>query len=206
MNLYMPFKRLLTPFIRLVFRMRITGRENEPLDRPYVIIANHTSFADPLLLAATLRRKQRFLAKQALRAHWWMRALFRVFDVLPVQAGGNNLLTFRAAIRTLREGGCIALFPQGTRMPYQAPQPEQAMGGVIPIASGAKADILPVSFVTASEKAKPFRKTLAVVGKPIPYEAYRALATENGAQAAAASCFAAVCKPIDAFRQGEIAL
>lgn len=180
---------------RLVYRVRIVGSENEPQDRACLVCANHASYIDPVLLVCVLKRRQRFLAKQALSKHWYLRLLFRAFDVLPVCEGGNNLLTFRRSIRTLREGNDIALFPQGKRIPYTDPLPEQAMGGMLVIASGAKADILPVSILCACRKPKPFRKTTIRIGRPIPYAEWSAYAKEHGREAAGQYCFARVCEP-----------
>lgn len=208
MKAYRALRASLGWLFRLVYRVRIVGREHEPTDRAYLTCANHTSYIDPVLVAIALKREQQFLAKRALTSHWFLRALFRMCHVLTVQAGGNNLSTFRTAIQTLRAGGCVAIFPQGTRMPDQPPAPEQAMGGLITIAGGAQADILPVSILSRSgqngkpSKPRPFHKTTVVIGKPIPASIYRAIAKTDGTAAAAAYCFAQVCGPICAATGG----
>lgn len=180
---------------RVLYRIRVVGRENEPKEGAYLSVANHISFLDPLFVAIALRRKQRFIAKQVLASHAPLRLVFRVFDVLTVQEGESNLAAFRAAIGTLREGKCIGIFPQGKRVPHENPLPEQAMGGLMVIANGAKADILPVSIVTKGNKPRLFRRTTVIIGEPIPYEAYHAVEKESGRNQAAAHCFAAVCAP-----------
>lgn len=181
---------------RVLYRIRVVGRENEPKEGAYLSVANHISFLDPLFVAIALRRKQRFIAKQILASHAALRLVFKVFDVLTVQEGESNLAAFRAAIGTLREGRCIGIFPQGKRIPHEDPLPEQAMGGLMVIANGAKADILPVSIVTKGNKPRLFRRITVVIGKPIPYEAYHAVEKESGRNQAAAHCFAAVCAPV----------
>ncbi len=180
---------------RLLYRVRVVGAEREPTDRPYLACANHSSYIDPVLLAVSLRQKQRFIAKQTLTNHFHMRVVFSVFDVLTVSRDGNNLSTFRAAIRTLKEGGCIALFPQGTRMPGVNPDPSQAMAGMMMIAGGAKADILPVSILTDSRKPRLFRKTTVIIGEAIPFSVYRGMEQEKGRDGAASYCFEKVCAP-----------
>ncbi len=201
MSVYGVCKGLFGGLFRLIYRVRVIGRENEPKDRACLVCANHASYIDPVLLAAVLRRKQRFLAKKSLSRHWYLRLLFRAFGVLTVSEGDNNLLTFRQAIRTLRAGEDVALFPQGKRIPYTDPLPEQAMGGMLVIAAGAKADVLPVSILTACRKPKPFRKTTVRIGRPIPYAEWSAYANENGREQAARACFARVCEP---FREAAV--
>lgn len=181
---------------RVLYRVRVVGRENEPQEGAYLSIANHISFLDPVFVAVSLRRKQRFIAKQVLTSHAVLRLVFKVFDVLTVQEGEGNLAAFRAAIGTLREGGCIGIFPQGKRIPREDPLPSQAMGGLMVIAGGAKADILPVSILTKGNKPRLFRRVTVIIGKPIPYGEYRAVEKESGRNQAAAHCFAAVCAPV----------
>lgn len=181
---------------RVLYRVRVIGRENEPKEGAYLAIANHISFLDPLFVAIALRRKQRFIAKQVLTSHAVLRLVFRIFDVLTVQEGESNLAAFRAAIGTLREGRCVGIFPQGKRIPYDDPLPSQAMGGLMVIANGAKADILPVSIVTKKNKPRLFRRVTVIIGKPIPYETYHAVEKDSGRNQAAAHCFAAVCAPV----------
>lgn len=181
---------------RVLYRVRVVGRENEPKEGAYLAIANHISFLDPLFVAIALRRKQRFIAKQVLTSHAVLRLVFRIFDVLTVQEGESNLAAFRAAIGTLREGRCIGIFPQGKRIPYDDPLPSQAMGGLMVIANGAKADILPISIVTKKNKPRLFRRVTVIIGKPIPYETYHAVEKDSGRNQAAAHCFAAVCAPV----------
>lgn len=178
---------------RVLYRIRVVGRENEPQEGAYLSVANHISFLDPVFVAISLRRKQRFIAKQVLTSHAALRLVFKVFDVLTVQEGEGNLAAFRAAIGTLREGKCIGIFPQGKRIPHEDPLPSQAMGGLMVIANGAKADILPVSIVTKGNKPRLFRRVTVIIGKPIPYETYHAVEKESGRNQAAAHCFAAVC-------------
>lgn len=183
------------PF-RLLYRIRITGKEHLPKEGACLTIANHISFLDPIFLALALPRKQRFIAKKCLTAHAALRLVFRIYDVLIVEEGESNLATIRASIRTLKAGGCIALFPQGKRIPGEAPEPSQAMAGLMLMANGAQADILPVSIIAKGNKPRLFRRTTVAIGAPIPYAAYHAAETESGRNAAAAYCFAQVCKPI----------
>lgn len=196
MRFYRVARAVAGSVIRLLYRVRVVGRENEPKEGAYLSIANHISFLDPLFVAIALRRTQRFIAKQELAAHAVLRLVFRVFDVLTVQEGESNLAAFRAAIQTLRDGNCIGIFPQGKRVPFDDPLPSQAMGGLLVIANGAKADILPVSILVKGNKPRPFRRTTVVIGKPIPYEVYHAEEQTSGRSGAAAYCFARVCAPV----------
>lgn len=201
MSFYGFARAVVGPLFRVLYRVRIVGRENEPKEGAYLSVANHISFSDPVFVAIALKRKQRFIAKQELTSHAVLRLVFRIFDVLTVQEGESNLAAFRAAIGTLREGRCIGIFPQGKRIPHEDPLPEQAMGGLMVIANGAKAGILPVSIVTKKNKPRLFRRVTVIIGEPIPYESYHAVEKESGRNQAAAHCFAAVCATVTEKKQ-----
>lgn len=110
-------------FIRLYFRVfnsiKISGLEKIPPRGPLIIVANHVSNADPPALAAhaALVRKISMLAKKELFTVPPFGALFRSWGAIPVdrRRGGGDLGAFRAGLKVLRGGGCLIIFPEGTR-------------------------------------------------------------------------------------------
>ena len=109
--------------IRLYFRVfnsiKISGLEKIPPRGPLIIVANHVSNADPPALAAhaALVRKISMLAKKELFAVPPFGALFRSWGAIPVdrRRGGGDLGAFKAGLKVLRGGGCLVIFPEGTR-------------------------------------------------------------------------------------------
>jgi len=107
--------------MRLVFRLRTVGLEHLP-DESWVLVANHVSFLDPLVLSAALGRRR------LERSHWggWtgvafanplMRGVSRLWRVLPIDQarGAGSSLALAAAV--LKRGGCLIWFPEGERSP-----------------------------------------------------------------------------------------
>jgi len=107
--------------MRLVFRVRTVGLEHLPRE-PWVLVANHASFLDPLVLSAALGR--RWLE----RSYWggWtgvafanplMRGVSRLWRVLPIDQarGAGSSLALAAAV--LKRQGCLIWFPEGERSP-----------------------------------------------------------------------------------------
>ena len=109
-------------FIRLYFRVfnsiKISGLEKIPPRGPLIIVANHVSNADPPAIAAhaALIRKISMLAKKELFSPPFG-AMFRSWGAIPVdrRRGGGDLGAFRAGLKVLRGGGCLIIFPEGTR-------------------------------------------------------------------------------------------
>jgi 1-acyl-sn-glycerol-3-phosphate acyltransferase len=98
-------------------RLRVEGLETVPESGPLLIVANHDSHWDPVMVGiATLQRRQiRALAKSDL---WKVRGLAPVLNgmgQIPIERGKGDQQALARAIETLRAGACIGVFPEGTR-------------------------------------------------------------------------------------------
>lgn len=98
-------------------RMRVEGLETVPEEGPLLIIGNHDSHWDPLMVgvAALGRRQIRALAKSDL---WKIRGLGPILDgmgQIPIERGKGDAQALAQAIEALRAGICIGVFPEGTR-------------------------------------------------------------------------------------------
>ncbi|HKJ77415.1 MAG TPA: lysophospholipid acyltransferase family protein [Gammaproteobacteria bacterium] len=84
-----------------------------PATGPAIVVANHLSGLDPLLLLASSPRPLRFLIATEEYRRPLLNRLFRAAGCIPVDRGGRPERAFRAALRALRDGEVIALFPEG---------------------------------------------------------------------------------------------
>jgi glycerol-3-phosphate O-acyltransferase/dihydroxyacetone phosphate acyltransferase len=100
-------------------RIEVEAIERVPLEGPVIVVAPHfNGFVDPALLAATLPRMPRFLAMARLWTVPGLKPLLAFAGAVPVYRSSEgstagNVGTFDACHRVLREGGAIALFPEG---------------------------------------------------------------------------------------------
>ena len=134
----------------------------EALDAPYILIGNHQSMIDPLLIGWRCRRYQlRFLGKKELVKSRLVRAVFRNMNVIPVDRHNMDMQAVRACLKTLADGHALAIFPEGTR--YKQGLMEELESGVAMIALRGKAVLLP-----AYVAGKPglFRKVDCYFGEP----------------------------------------
>lgn len=125
--------------IRLFYpQSEVLGREHVP-SGPAVFVANHPNgLLDPLVMMAQLGRPLRFLAAGYLFRYPIIGPLVRGFGALPVvrpkdvvasqPKTDRNAATFAACRRVLRDGGALALFPEGTT---------HSGGELLPLKSGA---------------------------------------------------------------------
>lgn len=103
-------RRLFLP----AFRIRVTGADRVPATGPVVLIANHSSMIEPQLIFGLLPRRTVFLVKQEAFVGPFGWALRRIGQ-LPVRRGEPDRTPLLEAVRLLRNGGLVAVFPEGTR-------------------------------------------------------------------------------------------
>ncbi len=156
------------PFFRLLYRIKVTGKENIP-ESPVVVCANHTALWDPifLCLAFGIKQKWAFMAKMELFKIPVLSWILKKVDAIPVNRGSTDISTLRTAISSLTSGRSLMIFPEGTRTDGET-DASAAKTGAAMIACRAKVDMLPV-FV--STKKHIFGKVNVIIGKPIKAEA-----------------------------------
>jgi len=98
-------------------RLRVEGLEALPASGPVLVVGNHDSHWDPVMvgIAALKRRQIRALAKAEL---WSVRGLGPVLHgmgQIPIERGSGDVKALARAIEELRAGACIGVFPEGTR-------------------------------------------------------------------------------------------
>jgi 1-acyl-sn-glycerol-3-phosphate acyltransferase len=98
-------------------RLEVEGLESLPASGPLLVVGNHDSHWDPLMvgIAARRRRQIRALAKSTL---WDVRGLAPILNgmgQIPIERGAGDTGALAKAIETLRAGACIGVFPEGTR-------------------------------------------------------------------------------------------
>jgi 1-acyl-sn-glycerol-3-phosphate acyltransferase len=98
-------------------RMQVEGLDSLPESGPLLLLGNHDSHWDPVMvgIAAHKRRQIRALAKSDL---WKVRGLGPILNgmgQIPIERGKGDAQALARAIEALRAGVCIGVFPEGTR-------------------------------------------------------------------------------------------
>ena len=96
---------------RLWFRVRVEGRP--PLQGALVLAPNHTSYLDPILLGAVLRRRVTFLMTEVIWRSPLMGWFYRWNKAIPVSVRNGNREALRAARSVLEQGRVLGIFPEG---------------------------------------------------------------------------------------------
>lgn len=110
--LYIIAKFIFLVIFKLFFRLKVTGQENIPQGVPFIIVANHSSLLDPVILGVSLRPKVVFVAAAYLFEIHWLGYLLRKANSIPVQRE-NDIKAIKQSLKTLQQGGVLGIFPEG---------------------------------------------------------------------------------------------
>ncbi len=99
----------------LVYRIRVTGRENVPATGGVLLVSNHQSHLDPPLVGIGCPRHVNYLARQSLFRFAPFRWLITSLGVIPLDRGRRGISGLKESLRRLKRGEMLAIFPEGTR-------------------------------------------------------------------------------------------
>jgi 1-acyl-sn-glycerol-3-phosphate acyltransferase len=99
----------------LLFDLKSFGRENVPKKGGVLLVANHQSYLDPVLVAVHLYRPVSFLAKSELFDNRYFGWLIRLLLAFPVKQGTGDVGAVKEVIRRLQEGYALNIYPEGSR-------------------------------------------------------------------------------------------
>ena len=147
----------------------------EEMQPPYIIMANHRSFADPMALAIKVKKYEiRFIGKREL-AHGRLKSwLFSGLHMILVSRHATDMAAMRQCMQTLKEGHILGIFPEGTR--HQPEMMQEVESGTAIIALRARVPLLPVYI---DGKIRPFHITHIYYGKPMELDDLYAQGVNN---------------------------
>jgi 1-acyl-sn-glycerol-3-phosphate acyltransferase len=172
----------------LGWSLRTDGRQHIPATGPALLVANHQSFLDPLLVGLGTRRHLCYLARKTLFKHPTFTWLIRMLNAVPLDQEGVGKEGIKTVLEQLRLGQAVVVFPEGERTAdgrMQALRP-----GVHLLIKRAHAPIVPVGIAGAYDAWPRWRKY------PIPAPLFW-----PGCRATIA---VAIGKPLDARRFAEM--
>lgn len=102
---------------RIMYRMKVRGHENIPADGPAVLVCNHVTYVDWLILAAGVKRPLRFVMDHSFYKGWFLRTLLNQAKVIPIASAKENPETLQRAFERMKKeleaGEVICIFPEG---------------------------------------------------------------------------------------------
>lgn len=173
MKLGAVLKAIINPVYRLFQPIYVQGTENFDMEKPFILCANHISNWDVIALYLACPRLINFMAKAELFKFKPFGWLLKKLGAFPVRRGENDITAIKTAMKVLKDGEVLGIFPQGTR---SGSDDEQAKGGAVLIASKTNVPVVPAAIIT---EYKIFRPVHIVIGEPIDMSSDHRLTSEE---------------------------
>lgn len=163
--------RILRLHTQAMYRPRFIGRHHVPGDGPALLVANHTAGVDPLLIQCSMIRIVRWMMAKDMMvgALGWV---WRAWQIIPVDTQNSDTKSVREAVRRLKDGEVVGIFPEGG-LNRGEELTNEFRAGVGLIASRADVPIVPIYITgtprvqTAFQSLLRFGHAVVVYGRPV---------------------------------------
>ena len=155
-------------FYRPLFPYKKHGHTQPYNDRPYIFVGNHLSYLDVVAVAIATDKPVHFIAKKDLFEKGLMKKFVTKCECIPVSRDGTDVKAVMQAMKYLKGGQSIVIFPEGTR--------NKTCDTFLPFRSGAAAISIktktPIVPVVQIKKIRFFRRSHFYYGEPIEFGEY----------------------------------
>lgn len=115
-------------FCKFMFQLEVYGRENIPKNGGFILASNHVSYLDPVIVGVSSPVKLNYMARHDLFNNRLFGRLLTLLGVFPVKRNSADLSALKEAMRRVKAGKGLLLFPEGRRRDlksgsYDTPQP-----------------------------------------------------------------------------------
>ncbi len=116
MRPYYRFCRFFCQWFFLLFcRVRVFGREHVPGTGGILLVCNHQSFFDPVLVTMALYREGNYMARDTLFQNPLFRRFIKSLNAFPIRRNTADISAVKETLRRLKSGRVVVIFPEGTR-------------------------------------------------------------------------------------------
>ena len=154
-----------------LFRIRWRGRQHIPRGGGVLVLSNHQSHFDPVLVGMACDRRLNYVARQSLFGFLPFRWLIYSLDAIPIDRDGLGMSGLKETLRRLKREEMVLLFPEGTRT--RDGDVQRLKPGFNALAKRAGVPLLPVAIDGAWQawprsRATPWMDVVHVqIGRPI---------------------------------------
>ena len=160
-------KALLMPFYKMLYRFKVKNKGAVPAEGGVILASNHMSYADPVLLGLSEKRRLYFMAKEELFHNKFAAAVIRALGAFPVQRGAGDGKAIKTGEDILCEGNVMTIFLEGTRT--KTGELLRPRSGCALLAQQTRLPVVPCC-ITKRDFKHIFSKTIIHFGDPLSPE------------------------------------
>ncbi|WP_050615445.1 lysophospholipid acyltransferase family protein [Bacillus testis] len=168
MTFYNFAKNVVYAVLKPIYRFEVIGRENFPKEGGVLLCSNHIDNLDPPVVGANVPRPVHFMAKEELFSVPVLKKLMPHINAFPVKRGMSDREALRTALKLLKDGKVVGLFPEGTRS--KTGELGKGLAGAGFFALRTDAAVVPCAVIGPY---KAFRRLKIVYGEPIDFSKYK---------------------------------
>lgn len=128
---------------KLIYKIEFENLDGLNKEGGYILVANHKHNFDPIILSFGTKREINYMAKAELFKTRIGKWLFESINCISVDRNRNDITAIKKALRILKNGEILGVFPEGTRV--ETKEEGNVKSGAVMIASKAKVNIIPVA-------------------------------------------------------------
>ena len=155
-------------YLRIFYKVEFRGYKSLPKKGAYIVIGNHHSNSDPILMTVKFKPQVHYMAKKELFDKPIVGVFFHWIGGIPVERGSKaDFGAIDESIDAVKQGKCLGLFPEGKRS--KDGKMGKGKSGTALIANKTNADIIPIG-LTYEQRGKFRSKIIVEYGKIIKNE------------------------------------
>lgn len=178
---YWILKNIICRLVAMVWLKDVVGKENIPSNKLFIIVANHSSFMDFMLLLHIIKKRLYFFIKGKYFNKFYWKYFLEKMEHIPLNRNKNFL---KNAFKIIKSGKILAIFPEGTRT--RTGKLGEFLPGAAVISIATKIPIIPIAIKNVfdiwpyyKKMPKIKKRAIVVIGEPISLFSESASALTN---------------------------
>lgn len=156
-----------------MYRLHVEGREHIPSEGAVIIAPNHKSYFDPPLVGVAIKKRVvHYMAKEELFRNPFFGWILRQFGTFPVKRGSVDRTAVRQAVKELKNGNALGIFPEGTRIKRSGLG--RFHSGMASLALMTGTSVIPVAIVGSADMPHKKGPLAVLIGMPIQVKKQKA--------------------------------
>lgn len=166
--LYKIFKMFFIILFKILNRYQVIGGDNIPKDGPVILVSNHVSNWDPLVIGCASSRQVHFLAKESLFKAPIVGLFIKAWGALPLKRGRGDREAISKSLEIIENNRVLGIFIEGTRNKKNPEKMKEPQSGAAMLALKTGAPIVPILLIN-SHKIFVLKKVKVFIGHPLHF-------------------------------------